>query len=341
MWILLPTLLGAAPAARQDCVGCHRAQALSQPGTPMGHALEPGAKCEILLNNPKLTWHTDTYSYQIARVGGRSIYTVTDGRDTIEIPITWAFGLGAAGQTYVYQWKGNWYESRVSFYNKLQGLDLTMGARNAAFYGLEEAAGRLMSAKDAAECFNCHATRALSGGHVDTGHLAAGVRCERCHGPTEKHLAATKSGDVQQAAMRKLGALRTEEISDFCGQCHRTWAVIATQGPHDINNVRFQPYRLTNSKCYDAVDQRISCVACHDPHRETDHTARYFDAKCLACHHEAKPLKTAQTRHAKVCPTASKDCVSCHMPKYELPDSHNLFTDHWIRVVKPGAAYPE
>ena len=141
--------------------------------------------------------------------------------------------------------------------------------------------------------------------------------------------------------MRELGKLPTEEVSDLCGQCHRTWAQIAMQGPHDINNVRFQPYRLTNSKCYDAVDRRISCVACHDPHGQTERTARFYDDKCKACHSGEQAAGHATARVAKQCPAASRDCVTCHMPKYELPGSHNLFADHWIRVVRPGAAYPD
>jgi hypothetical protein len=74
--------------------------------------------------------------------------------------------------------------------------------------------------------------------------------------------------------MPKLGQRTTEEMSDLCGQCHRTWLQIAADGPHDVNNVRFQP------------------------------------------------------------------CAICHMPKYEIPGSHNLFSDHRIRVVKPGEPYP-
>ena len=108
-------------------------------------------------------------------------------------------------------------------------------------------------------------------------------------------------------------------------------------GPHNLNNVRFQPYRLTNSKCYDATDARIRCVACHDPHREVEHNAAFYDAKCLACH----GTKAARPASAKVCRTATEKCVNCHMPKYEIPGSHNLFSDHWIRVVKAGEAYPD
>jgi len=335
--VLLLAAAGAWAAPRQDCATCHRPQALEQPATGMGRALEGVAACDILRANPKLVFRAAGYSYQLAREGDRSIYSVTDGKDAITVPIAWAFGLGAAGQTYVYQWHGNWYESRVSFYRKLAGLDITMGALSTTPKTLEEAAGRRMSLKDSVECFNCHATNAIREHRVETDHMEPGVQCERCHGPSEKHVAGFKSGDVKEGAMRKLGTLSTEETSDFCGQCHRTWSQIAMDGPHDLNNVRFQPYRLTNSKCYDSADARIRCVACHDPHREVEHSAAFYDAKCLACH----GARAAAQRTAKPCPAANKDCVTCHMPKLELPGSHNLFSDHWIRVVKPGEAYPQ
>jgi hypothetical protein len=339
--VFLPLLFGAFAASRQDCVACHRMQALSQPATSMGHALENVASCEILRAYPKLEVQVGSYSYQIAREGDRSLYTVTNGKDTIATPIAWAFGLGSAGQTYVYQWKGGWYESRVSFYKQLHGLDLTMGATNTIPHNIEEAAGRLMYLKEAGECFNCHATNALHGGQVDTDRLTPGVMCERCHGPSDKHIAALKSGRVQEAAMPHLEKMHTEEISDFCGECHRTWSQITKDGPHNINNVRFQPYRLTNSKCYDTSDPRISCVACHDPHREVERATAYYDCKCLACHAGGQTSLAGSIGRAKPCRAATKGCVTCHMPTYEIPGLHNLFTDHQIRIVKPGEPYPE
>jgi hypothetical protein len=331
---------GAPSTDGAGCASCHRPQALPQPATSMGRALETAAKCQILRENPRLNVRVGPYSYKIVRDGESTLYTVTDGKETITAPVAWAFGLGAAGQTYVYQWKGNWYESRVSFFKAIRGLDLTMGAQSTAPNDLEEAAGRRMSVKDTTECFACHATNAIQKGKLRIEGLLPGVRCERCHGPTEQHAAAVKSGDVKGAAMPKLGNLTAEEMSDFCGQCHRTWSQIAAEGPHDINNVRFQPYRLTNSKCYDSADARIRCVACHDPHREVEHATAFYDAKCLACHAGRKSVNLATERHAKPCPRAAKDCVTCHMPKYEMPGSHNLFSDHQIRVVKPGEPYP-
>jgi formate-dependent nitrite reductase cytochrome c552 subunit len=37
---------------------------------------------------------------------------------------------------------------------------------------------------------------------------------------------------------------------------------------------------------------------------------------------------------------AKANCASCHMPKVNLPGGHMSFTDHEIRIVKPGEPYP-
>jgi hypothetical protein len=133
--------------------------------------------------------------------------------------------------------------------------------------------------------------------------------------------------------MDKLAAKTTEQLSDFCGQCHRTWQEIALSGKLGISNVRFQPYRLANSKCYSANDARIRCTACHNPHRELDRVADNYDNKCQACHSAATGYR--------VCSVAKANCASCHMPKLEIPGSHFRFTDHEIRIVKANEKYPD
>ncbi len=130
--------------------------------------------------------------------------------------------------------------------------------------------------------------------------------------------------------MPKLAKLSAEEASEACGRCHRTWSQIALDGPHDIRNVRFQPYRLTNSKCYDSADARIRCAACHDPHRDVETKSSAYDAKCLACHGAS----------SKLCKVATENCSTCHMPKLELPGAHHKFTDHNIRIVRAHEPYP-
>ena len=109
-----------------------------------------------------------------------------------------------------------------------------------------------------------------------------------------------------------------------------------------IINVRFQPYRLANSKCFDGADPRISCLACHDPHQDVVREDSSYDGKCLACHGSSpEPASASGAAGAKSCPVSKKDCVSCHMPKMTLPGGHMRFTDHEIRVVKAGDPYPD
>jgi hypothetical protein len=298
----------------------------------MARALESVKDCAILKASPKLTAKIGGYSYEIAREGDQSIYTVTDGKETIRVPLNWAFGLGAAGQTYFFQLEGQWYESTVSYYSALKTLDLTMGAQNEKARTVRDAAGHVRAPKETGECFNCHATNSVSGQELTLSTMTAGIQCERCHGATGEHLSA-------KSEMKKLGALSTEDLSDFCGQCHRTWSQISTDGPRGILNVRFQPYRLANSKCYDTEDRRIRCTACHDPHSDLETTAAAYDAKCTACHSRAaRPATKALTR---ICRVGRKDCVTCHMPKLDLPRAHDKFTDHLIRIVKPNEKYPD
>jgi hypothetical protein len=321
--IILAAPAGLATASPGTCAACHRAQTASFAHAGMTRALESISECQILRANTRLTAKLGAYSYEITREGDRSIYTVTDGNDTIRVPLGWAFGLGSAGQTYLFERDGQWYESRVSYYSALHGLDVTMGAQGIQPRNLAEAAGRQSSLMDVGQCFDCHATQAVKGTQLTLDRMIAGIQCERCHGDSEGH--------PQARQMRHLAKLTSEETSDFCGQCHRTWSQIAMNGPRGILNVRFQPYRLTNSKCYSSDDSRISCTACHNPHQALETSAAAYDAKCATCH--VSPAKT--------CSVGTKNCATCHMPRLELPGSHKQFTDHLIRIVKANEKYPD
>ena len=298
----------------------------------MAHALESVAECRILIDHKLLEAQKDGYSYRIERRGKESVYSVSDDQHTVTTPILWVFGLGDAGQTYVFQKDGEYYQSRVSYYASIRGLDLTIGAGNAKPKGLEQAMGRLMDLDEKAKCFGCHATNSVEGKKLTLDRMVPGIQCERCHGPADAHQEAARRGDVVSTRMRRLKQLSAEETSNFCGQCHRTWEEVAGGGTMGVANVRFQPYRLANSRCYDPDDSRIACVACHNPHRALDRTRANYDARCQACH-GGKPA-------GKICKVSRNDCVSCHMPKIELPGSHYRFTDHQIRVVRANAPYP-
>jgi hypothetical protein len=321
--LLTPALFGAGQA--RQCATCHPAQTKPQPDTSMAHAMELVPECRILKEHPLMTFTEGKYSFRIETKDGKSMYSISDGQQTLSYPIGWAFGQGLAGQTYVFEHNGEYFQSRVSYYSSINGLDLTLGAENMKPTNLAEATGIPMAPQEGPQCFGCHATNAVEAKKLVPENLIAGLQCERCHGPTESHL-------KKLTPMPKLSAFSTEQTSAFCGQCHRTWDDIASSGKLGVSNVRFQPYRLTNSKCYDTDDARISCTACHNPHEEIRRTASDYDAKCQACHGGGKPGAVA-------CKVAKSSCITCHMPKVEIPGSHHQFFDHQIRIVR-GNEYP-
>lgn len=327
----------AVNTAANACASCH-SQGKTQPHTSMGQALETVADCKVLVDHPLLAVTVGRYSYRIERKGNQSEYSVTDGTQTITAPVRWAMGASSSiGQTYILEKDGQLYESRVSYYRELNALGPTLGSANSVPASLNEALGRLMTLEDKLTCFGCHSTEAVSHGQFTPEKLRPGVQCSHCHEGSESHLLATiQFGEGVTSAIPKsmAGGLAAEKISDFCGQCHRTWAEIVLQPNLGIGNVRFQPYRLAGSKCYDADDPRISCLACHDPHRELVAETSTYDGKCQACHGGGKP-------GAKPCRVAKSNCASCHMPKTELPGAHHRFSDHRIRIVKPNQGYPE
>ncbi|HTS64869.1 MAG TPA: multiheme c-type cytochrome [Candidatus Acidoferrales bacterium] len=333
-WICIPALSTIAFAAGDStCADCHREIAGRFAPTPMARALTTAAACDILQRNKDLVFQDAGYESRVTREGDRSMLTVSGGGEKLTANLLWAFGRGQAGQTYVFELDGTYYESRVSYYNALHGLDLTMGARPGKPKTIEEAAGHRLGPRDALECFGCHSSGAVSGGKLRLESIAPGVACESCHGPAARHVEAVRAGNVAAAKMAKLGGSTAEEISELCGRCHRTWSQIATSGPRGVLNVRFQPYRLTNSRCYSVSDARIRCTACHDPHGPLETAAASYDAKCATCHSAKSGGKTCTA-------AKSSNCVTCHMPKIELPGAHARFTDHQIRIARAGDPYP-
>jgi hypothetical protein len=320
--------------AASICGGCHQEQAISQPDTQMGRALQLPQDNTTLRAHPHLTFRHGTYSYVVETRDGKTTYTVSDGSSSISIPVLWA--MGAQAQTWVLEHGGRMYESMVSYYPSTQALDITVGDDHIVPTTLEEAIGRPLDDQGVTTCFGCHASHAIVDHKLNLASFKPGVDCEHCHVGAGTHFAAAMQADFSNVPP-SLAKMSSEDISDFCGQCHRTWELVVRAGWRGTANVRFQPYRLANSKCFDGADPRISCIACHDPHQKVSRNTAYYDGKCLACHSQAASLAPP---HAKVCPVAKSNCSSCHMPKVPFPGGHFIFTDHDIRVVKAGEAYP-
>jgi hypothetical protein len=324
----------------------------------MGQAAAAPGNCGILQTYPRLTFKLDRYTYQIISESGRSIYSVSNGAETIAEPIWWCFGRGEVGQTFVIRHAGAWYETRVTFYTESKRLDFTPGAPRGAPSSLADAIGQPMTEREARSCFSCHTTPAPGTAALQLDQVDPGVGCESCHGPGENHLAALKHGPrdrdgrlIEKKILNPRSLSPDNLTQQFCGRCHRSWdQVMQMPERHEVVNVRFQPYRLAKSKCYRSLeDARISCTGCHNPHEDLRREPAFYDGKCLACHASSTNAGTAPKKaapdagnkqNAPPCPVGKQDCAACHMPRIEVPALHFKFTDHNIRVVKPGEAFP-
>jgi hypothetical protein len=322
------------------CASCHRGQSM-QISTPMAHAIELPPANAVLSAHPTLTYHMGAYTWTVETHDGQSTYKVTDGVNTIALPIHWAFGAGA--QTWVFEQNGKFYESIVSFYPGENALGITTGDERLTPQTLQEAMGRELTPMDVKLCFGCHATDAVTSHQLTLNTLHPGVTCTHCHQGALNHAGDAVSGDFSLSPPH-LKDLSSESISNFCGQCHRSWETVVRNGWRGLPGVRFQPYRLANSRCFNGNDPRIACIACHDPHKDLVRDDNFYDSKCLACHTPAaRPVvvSSANSVKPKSCPVSTSKCVSCHMPKTTLPGGHLHFTDHQIRIVKAGEAFPD
>lgn len=336
---------GVAPrdayAGSEICSSCHTDLGKTSPQTPMGQATLLPSQFDLLQGQAALNFQTGPYRYDIRRQGEQFVYSVTDGKNTLTEPIQYVFGYGMKGQTYVFFHDGAYYESHLSYYLNLRGLDVTFGRSFDVPDSLDKALGERLSPADTNLCFSCHNTAAVTQGKLNTHDFMPGVSCEDCHGPGADHVAAMKAGKFGSLLIFNPGRLEPGDLVDFCGSCHRTWEQVVQMQVTGVRNVRFQPYRLSNSRCWSFDDARISCIACHDPHVTLRAEPASYDSKCLACHvtgHGARPNKTHPGR---ACPVAQTNCVTCHMPKYTLPEGKSEFTDHFIRIVRKNAPYPD
>lgn len=332
LFLVVAICLSLSAANKFTCASCHREEARTQPKTAMGVAIELPANQAVLKEHPKLTFEAYGYKYVIERKDGLSTYTVSDGAGSLSLPIQYAFGVYS--QTFVLEYGGHFYESLVSYYQGVGGLAITMGSERLRPHNLVEAMGRPTPNEEIVSCFGCHSSGGTSDGKLSLDAMRPGLDCEHCHAGANAHMEALSQGK-QAPLPPKLGEMAAEDMSTFCGSCHRTWSTAVRLHAWGEMNVRFQPYRLANSKCFLGNDRRIGCTACHDPHADPVRDDASYDRNCLSCHQE-----TAAAVTQKACPVSNKNCTSCHMPKIELPGSHSVFTDHQIRIVRAGDRYP-
>jgi hypothetical protein len=336
----------ASFAGPESCVRCHASRA-SQTETPMAQNMIPAASAEILHTHPALAFSANKFDYRIETGVNAAIYSVAGGGQRSSYALMWAFGTGRVAQSYLFKKEdGGFYEARASFFTNLKTLDFTPGRALTSPTGIAEAMYRPVGQAEVQRCFACHATAANIDGQFDEKHLIPGVTCEACHGPGASHASAMDQRAGNESATAKPGIFNPGDLLpadavDFCGACHSSFWDVKLSGGKGDSTTRSAPYRLVTSKCWGTGDARLTCTACHDPHKQLDNETSAYDAICRSCHVNKRGEKTTASHPGVACPKAVKNCTDCHMEKVYVPEMHANFTDHRIRIVHPGEAFPE
>ncbi|MBI3471840.1 MAG: cytochrome c3 family protein [Candidatus Solibacter usitatus] len=298
-WVVM---CGAALFARTECAPCHPREVRRHLQTNHARALRPAGETEFARALPvaPVGEARGGFLLSYARDGQALEVTAERGRERARGRIEWAFGAGDQGVTPVVRAGGRWLEHRISYYTKPGRFDLTLGHQPGVSRSADAAIGVAQATATIRACFGCHSTV-----DQDLRVLRPGVDCERCHAGADRHA----RGQGPAPYVNKLDSRGQVEM---CGGCHRLAPPSGDET--DPLNIRFQPLRLIQSRCYLAGGLR--CADCHPAHENARRSdPGFYRAKCLACHASQ---------------AGKGDCLECHMRKAAAAP-YLAFTDHWIR----------
>ena len=338
------------------CASCHAEIAKTYRETGMGRSFYRPGPAAFPSHSPFYHKASDRY-YEFSSRNGKFYLSRHQigyaGQDTnrIEKQVDYVVGSGNHARTYLHRnSEGQLTELPVSWYSESGGyLAMSPGYDNPHQEDFRRPAPD--------DCLFCH-----NGYPGKT--TAAGIDCQRCHGPGSAHVEAASSGSAKperiRAAIVNPARLDRDLQLDDCMQCHLETTSLRL--PNAIRNydrapfsyrpgepltdyeqffdhapdtgfddrfeVAHQAYRLRKSACF--LGSRMTCTTCHDPHRALGGEAAvaHYVSVCRNCHAAA---------HSSGMPPGGRNCLECHMWKRRTEDAvHVVMTDHFIQRQKPA-----
>jgi len=238
-------------------------------------------------------------------------------------------GSGIKGQTYL-SWVGNQLiELPVSYFTQVHQW------ANSPGYPLYPT---LFNRPATTRCLECHSTFATTltppmqePEKFDSAKMILNVGCEKCHGPAAKHVAFETQHPNDTVGMFIINPAKlSRQLSiDVCALCHSgrlqktqpSFQFVAgdTLSNYFLMNAKAQNINMIDvhgnqlgllqaSKCFQ-LSKTMTCITCHDSHKNEREKTELFSQRCMSCHTEQHKAIAGISNNNLI-----KNCINCHMP---------------------------
>jgi len=240
-------------------------------------------------------------------------------------------GSGKRGQTSIYWYQNYLFELPLTWFTEANEWTISPGyARKAEF-------NRSITSR----CLECHSTyfrettdKNSRADEFSKDNVVLGVECEKCHGSGVEHIAfhdTHPTDTTGHAIFNPAKATRLRSL-DLCRLCHnggltpsrpsftfqpgdslfRFFEQVTARPVANIDVHGNQYAMLAASKCFSG--SQMTCLTCHDAHKNESRMAAQFYVKCETCH------KRESHNQCKLASTVQRswltaNCVNCHMPE--------------------------
>jgi tetratricopeptide (TPR) repeat protein len=341
------------------CAECHREEFRavldSRHATTFARAAELGSLAlpEQPLHDPG----APTVTHRLSREDGSLVVETRANQKIWRAVVDYAFGSTDHFTTFVGRDdRGKPRMVRMSSYRALgkPGWDIATGLSQQPADEEDYLGKKMLEGDGVRRCLNCHTTNP----HAilcDAGPEAKdhAIGCEQCHGPAGHHVAAVAAG-FSDLAIDRPGDAQPAEIDQVCAKCHGLHQPDIPHVPRtDPTWLRFESLGISWSRCFTESDRALGCITCHDPHRNAESSAAWYEAKCLLCHSQESAVSSARPSEARSlgqrgtglrdrpitgltgasCPiNPTHGCVDCHLPRIWVQSTHSFKADHFIRI---------
>jgi len=327
------TFAGAA-----SCKQCHAAIVESYLQNPHQQTSHPIDEEEVVAAGMPVS---SEYSFDAhlkivveERNGGTYQVAYYDGEETIARKFDIAIGSGKDAYTYG-SWEGNQLKQLpLSYFSNVKSWANSPGFPASKAY-FDRSIG--------VRCLECHSsfaevTQVPDGAlkvkeELKKNSLIYGIDCERCHGPSGKHVAFHLENPQEKAAkfVQVYKTLTRQQKVDACAVCHSGTdtevqkSTFAFKPGDDLRAYHFkasgtvakkepdvhgnQTSLLQQSKCY-LESKTMDCSSCHKTHENLKGNLTIYSQRCMSCHATIKHSE-ATLANAMV----KTNCIDCHMPE--------------------------